>query len=123
MGFPSPAKDYQEDEINLHKHLVKHPLSTYFMRATDDGMIGANIPAGALLVVDRSLKPTNNKIVVCDLNGERKLRRVIKAPKGWVLHADNPNYLPIVLTKDMDFEIFGVVTSVIIETVKHDRLS
>jgi len=122
MGFPSPAKDYQEDEINLHKQLVRHPLSTYFMRMGDDGMSAAHIPEGALLVVDRSLKPTNNKIIVCDLNGERKIRRLIKAPNGWVLHADNENYLPISLTKDMDFEIFGVVTSVIIETVKHDSI-
>ena len=32
-GFPSPADDYLEGELNLVEHLIKHPSATYFLRA------------------------------------------------------------------------------------------
>lgn len=115
MGFPSPAKDYLEKDIDLAAYLVEHPLATYFLRVKGNGMEGAHIPDDALLIVDRTLKPGHNMIVVVDLNGERLVRRLIKAPRSWVLQADGMGMKPVVITKDMDLQIFGVVSKIIIE--------
>jgi DNA polymerase V len=113
MGFPSPAKDYEVKDIDLPNYLVPHPLATYFVRVTDNGMDRFHIPQNALLVIDRTFKPTHNKIVVVDVNGERKIRKLIKAPRAWVLEAGSGQ--PLIITKDMTVQFFGVVTKIIIE--------
>lgn len=116
MGFPSPAKDYEQKDIDLSAYLIEHPLATYFVRVKGNGMSGAHIPDNALLIVDRTIKPDHNRIVVVDLNGERLVRRLIKSPRSWVLQADGMGTQPLLITKDMDLQIFGVVTKIIIET-------
>lgn len=114
-GFPSPAQDYMEEDINLQDMLIPKPLSTFLIRVKGDSMMNAFIPDGALLVVDRSVKAVNGKIVVAVLNGEFTVKRLVKTPRAWVLHAENPLYKPIVLTEEMDFTVWGVVTRVIID--------
>ena len=115
MGFPSPAKDYLEKDIDIASYLIAHPLATYFLRVQGNGMTGAHIPDNSLLIIDRSLMPNHNMIVVVDLNGERLVRRLIKTPRSWVLQADGMGIKPVVITKDMDLQIFGVVSKIIIE--------
>jgi DNA polymerase V len=29
-GFPSPADDYLQKQLDLHEHLIKHPAATFF---------------------------------------------------------------------------------------------
>jgi DNA polymerase V len=79
-------------------------------------MLGAHIPDNAQLILDRTIKPDHNRIVVVDLNGERLVRRLIKSPRSWVLQADGMGTQPLLITKEMDLQIFGVVTKIIIET-------
>lgn len=114
-GFPSPAQDYMEEEINLQELLVDHPLSTFLIRVKGDSMIDAHIPDNALLVVDKSLKAESGKIVVAVVNGEFTVKRLIKSPCFWVLYPENKLYKPISITADMDFKIWGVVTRIIIK--------
>lgn len=114
MGFPSPARDYEEKDIDLAAYLVPHPLATYYARVKDNELEKEHIPAGALLVIDRTIRPAHNRMVVIDVNGERKIRRLLKAPRSWVLTGgDAP---PVVITSGMTVQIFGVITKVIIET-------
>ena len=61
-GFPSPADDYLEDKIDLNKYLVKHPSSTFLVRASGESMINAGIFPNDILVVDRSLKAEDAKV-------------------------------------------------------------
>jgi DNA polymerase V len=114
-GFPSPATDYMEKDIDLMDVLIEHPQSTFFMRAKGDSMKDAFIPDNALLVVDKQIKPTSGKIVVAVVNGEFTLKRLVKTPRCWVLHPENAMYKPIQITEDMDFQVWGVVTKVIID--------
>jgi DNA polymerase V len=114
-GFPSPALDYMEKDIDLLEYLIKHPLATFIGRAKGDSMKDAFIPDNALLVVDKSIKPTCGKIVVAIVNGEFTVKRLVKTPRSWVLHPENPLYKPIIITEDMQFEVWGVVTKVIID--------
>ncbi len=114
-GFPSPAQDYMEDDINLQELLIEHPLATFIVRVKGDSMKDAFIPDGALLVVDKSIEATSGKIVVAVVNEEFTVKRLVKTPRSWVLHPENSQYKPIPITEDMDFEVWGVVTKIIID--------
>ena len=77
-GFPSPAADYLEKTLDLHRLLVEHPAATFFMRAAGDGMREAGIFSGDLLIVDRSLPPEDGRIVVAIQDGRLQLKRLEK---------------------------------------------
>lgn len=120
MGFPSPAKDYQEDVIELSQYLVQHPTATFYFRVSGDSMIGACMPHGSLLVVDRSLKPASGMIVLAVVNGEFTVRRIVQTPRSLVLHPENPAYKPLVVTDEMNMQVWGVVTAVVVK-YKYDK--
>ena len=113
-GFPSPASDYMEEDIDLRKYLQPNPTSIYLARVRGDSMVNAHIPDDALVVIDKSLKPKNNSIVVAALDGEHVIKHFIKTHAGIFLAPDNPAYKPLRITPEMDFSVWGVVTHVII---------
>lgn len=114
-GFPSPADDYVEGELDLNRHLIKHPAATFFVRVSGDSMIGAGIHSGDLLVVDRAVEPTTGKIVVAIVDAEMTVKRLQKRDGRPFLMAENDAYAPIAITEDNDVEVWGVVTAVIHE--------
>jgi DNA polymerase V len=116
-GFPSPAADFVEEEIDLNKYLIPRPNATYIVRAVGDSMINAHIPDNTLLVVDRSIKPVSNRIVVAIINNEFTIKRFIQNSSGirLVPESPNPRYKPIPIVEGMDFSIWGVVTHIIIK--------
>ena len=117
-GFPSPATDYIEDDIDLKKYLQATPTATYLARVCGESMINAHIPDQSLLVINKSLKPKNNSVVVASVNGENVVKHFVKTHAGTFLAPNNPAYRPIKITEDMDFVIWGVVTHVIIDLQK-----
>lgn len=117
-GFPSPAADYIQEDIDLAKYLVTKPLSTVVVKVIGDSMIDAFIPPDCLLVVDKSIKPANNHIVIAVINGEYNVKRFIKNKLGIQLIPANKKYPPITITEDMDFRVWGVVTKIIIDPYK-----
>jgi len=110
MGFPSPAEDYREDPIDLASYLVQHPSATFYFKVSGNSM-EPTIPNGALIVVDRSLKPKNQDIVLAILEGEFTIRRVVRTPRAFVFHPDNTSYKPVSITEEMDVQVWGVVTA------------
>tara|TARA_Y100000766_G_scaffold138442_1_gene119087 strand:+ start:548 stop:928 length:381 start_codon:yes stop_codon:yes gene_type:complete len=112
-GFPSPAEDHMHSKIDLNNLLVENPSATYYVRVNGDSMLGAGILSGDLLIVDRSIEVTNNCIVVAHLDGEFTVKRIKKIKNKIFLQAENNNYKPIEITKEMDFELFGVVAHAI----------
>jgi DNA polymerase V len=112
-GFPSPADDYLEGQLDLNRHLIKHEAATFFVRVTGDSMIGSGIHSGDLLIVDRALEPTEKSVVIAVVNGELTVKRMQKRGGHLVLMPDNGNYEPLPITAWTDFEIWGVVTHVI----------
>jgi DNA polymerase V len=117
-GFPSPAADYIMEEIDLGKELIPKPLSTFVVRVTGDSMIDAHIPPQSRLVVDRSLKPRNNSIVVAVVNGEFTVKRFFKNSSGIRLMPANKKYHPIPITEGMEFSVWGIVTQILIDPIK-----
>ena len=110
-GFPSPAEDYMDNKLDLNSHLITNPNSTFFVRVIGDSMINAGIIEGSLLVVDKSIRPTNNKIVIAIVNEEFTVKRFKIVDGKFTLVAENPNYTNIAL--DENLHIWGVVTAVI----------
>lgn len=112
-GFPSPAMDFTDLSIDLNKHLIKHPSSTFYGRVKGESMKDEGIHDGDLLVIDKSIRPADGKIAVCYLDGEFTIKRIrIDKDIIWLMPA-NDNYTPIKVTPDNDFLIWGIVTHVI----------
>ncbi|MBF0195245.1 MAG: repressor LexA [Magnetococcales bacterium] len=115
-GFPSPADDYIENQLDLNQYLINHPAATFFVRVSGTSMTGAGINHGSILVVDRSLEPNHGDIVVAVIHGELTVKRLKREADGRVfLVPENPDYKPMELTQEMEVTIWGVVTSAVQE--------
>ncbi|MBX7065760.1 MAG: translesion error-prone DNA polymerase V autoproteolytic subunit [Parachlamydiales bacterium] len=112
-GFPSPAEDYLEQNLDLNEYLIQHPAATFFVRVDGDSMKGAGIHRGDILIVDRALEAANGKIVIAVVNGEFTVKRIRLAQDKIILEPENPQYMPLEIDKDADFRVWGVVTYVI----------
>jgi DNA polymerase V len=112
-GFPSSAENFIQQPLDLNDLVIKHATATFFVKVIGDSMIDAGIRSNDILIVDRSLTPTNNKVVVVRINDEFTVKRIHFTADKIMLLADNQNYKPIEITKSTDFEIWGVVTFVI----------
>ena len=112
-GFPSPAEDYIEGRLDLNRHLIKHPAATFFVRVAGDSMIGAGIHPGDILVVDRALEPQDSNVVIAVIDGELTVKRISQSHGKLFLVPDNKAYQPLEILEEMEFEVWGVVTSVI----------
>jgi DNA polymerase V len=116
-GFPSPAEDFMDLELNLQDYLIRHPSATFCVRVTGDSMIKAGISSGDVMIVDRSLETKDGSIVLAVLNGEFTVKRIKKSNNKLLLIPENPKFSPIVVSEEMDFQVWGVVTHVIHELV------
>jgi DNA polymerase V len=120
-GFPSPADDFLERNLDLNNYLIKHPSATFFVRVQGDSMIESGIRSGDILIVDRAVEKTDNKIAIALINGEFIVKKIKKnGDKLWLMPS-NPRYRPQEITADMNFEIWGVVTYVIHPTI-HEQI-
>ncbi len=113
-GFPSPADDFLEGHLDLNKYLINHPSATYYVRVKGESMINAGIHDGDLLIVDRSLEPRENKVVIAVVDGQLTVKRLKKLKnKQFVLVAENPDFPPIEVNEENNVSIWGIVTNVI----------
>lgn len=110
-GFPSPAEDYVEKSIDLNELLVKKPASTFMMRLASSSMAKAGVLQGDVLVIDRSLSPKNQDLVVVVIDGELVLRRLVIAGFEKYLLTENSTSKKAKL--EGEDQIWGVVTGVV----------
>jgi DNA polymerase V len=108
-GFGAAADDYAERGIDLNEQLIRNKPATYFFRMKGDAMQEAGIFDGDVLIVDRSLKLVNGKIIVAVLNGELLVRRFHKNFSSAFLIPENNRYKVINLAEFSDFALWGVV--------------
>jgi DNA polymerase V len=112
-GFPSPAGDYVEKDLNLKELFIRNESSTFFVEVVGNSMINAGIRDGDILVVDKSLDPVDDSILVCFVDGEFTVKRVGKIKGSFYLIPENPQFSPIKIDDQTDFRLWGVVTFVI----------
>ena len=113
-GFPSPATDYVEDDIDLNSHLIKNMPSTFIIRVQGKSMNKVGIHDGDLLLVDRSLNPKNFSTIVANVNEELVVKTFIKEKNQSFLTSGSKEIKDkINLTENPEILIWGVVTYVI----------
>ena len=112
-GFPSPADDHLERSIDLNEELIQHPAATFFVRVKGESMHDAGIQSGDILVVDRSLSPTDRKIVVAMIDGEFTVKRFRNQEGRIFLEAANDQFRKIEVSGDQELVVWGVVSFVI----------
>jgi DNA polymerase V len=112
-GFPSPAADFMETNIDLNKELSENQLATFYIKVKGNSMIDAGINDKDVLVVDRSLEPQNNKIAICFIDGEFTVKRILVEKECLYLMPENASYSPIKITEENQLIIWGIVTYVI----------
>jgi len=112
-GFPSPAESFIEGRLDFNQHFIHHPAATFYVRVAGDSMLGAGIHPGDLLLVDRAIEAVSGRIVIAVVNGELTVKRLYKRHSKWLLVPENPNYSAIEIDEAMEFQFWGVVTTVI----------
>ena len=116
-GFPSPATDYIEEDINLNIHLIKNAPATFVIRVQGKSMSNVGIYDGDLLIVDKSLKPKNFSIVIANVNDELVVKSFIKEKDIQFLSSGSKNFNDkIIINPNSEIFIWGVVTYVIHST-------
>ena len=108
-GFPSPADDYTEENIDLNDHLISNPFSTFFLRVKGDSMINAGIQDKDLIIVDKSLIAKPGNIVIAMIDGEFTIKRLSIKNNELYLKAENHNYPDFSFKNHIDVQIWGVV--------------
>ena len=108
-GFPSPADDYTEENIDLNEYLISNPFSTFFLRVKGDSMINAGIKDNDLIIVDKSLIAKPGNIVIAMIDGEFTIKRLSIKNDELYLKAENHNYPDFSFKNHIDIQIWGVV--------------
>lgn len=109
-GFPSPAQDYSDIQIDLNKELISNPSSTFFGRVKGNSMIDAGIEDGDILVIDKSIIPKDGDTAVCFIDGEFTIKYIKIEGEILYLVPANPAFKPIKVTASNNFCVWGVVT-------------
>jgi DNA polymerase V len=113
-GFGAAADDYMERGIDLNEQLITNKPSTFFMRVNSEAMVDAGIYPGDVVIIDRSVKAVNGKVVIAVLNGEMLIRRFEKVFNKMRLLPETRKLSPIEIDGSYEeFSIWGVVTYVI----------
>ena len=113
-GFPSPATDYIEDDIDLNSHLITNAPATFIIRVQGKSMTNVGIYDGDLLIVDKSLNPKNFSTVIANVNEELVVKTLIKSKETNYLTSGSKNTSDrINLIDNPEIIIWGVVTYVI----------
>ena len=116
-GFPSPATDYIEEDIDLNIHLIKNTPATFIIRVQGKSMSNVGIYDGDLLIVDKSLKPKNFSTVIANVHDELVVKSFIKEKDSQFLSSRSKNFKDkIIINKESNIFIWGVVTYVIHST-------
>ena len=113
-GFPSPATDYIEEDVDLNVHLIKNVPATFIIRVQGKSMTDVGIYDGDLLVVDKSLKPKNFSTVVANVHDELVVKNFVKEKDEQFLTSGSKKIEDkIIINNDSEIFIWGVVTYVI----------
>ena len=109
-GFPSPATDYVQDEIDLNSELIKNPPATFLIRVQGNSMTEHKIISGDLLVVDRSLNLKNDCIAIINFNNELVVKNIIRENNNFYIKNRAEK---ILINENSDVNVWGIVTYII----------
>ncbi len=111
-GFPSPADDYVDLQLDLNEYVDAGNPAVFYCRVAGNSMSGAGIFNGDIIVVNKSLEPRHDDVVVAVVNNELTVKRLYKRGNTIALHPENPLYPIIEFKTGMELKVWGVVTNV-----------
>ncbi|HOY70269.1 MAG TPA: S24 family peptidase [Methylotenera sp.] len=116
-GFPSPADDHVEKRLDLNEFFQTDKPYVFLARVGGNSLLDLGIIKGDIAIVDRSLPVRVGQPVMVRINEEftMKIFSVTKQNKPLLLKANegDPTIENILITDDMDFEIWGVITGAV----------
>lgn len=112
-GFPSPAQGSFADSVDLNHELINNPAATFCARVIGDSMIDSGINEGDMLIIDRSIEPSDGDIAVCFIDGDFTVKRILIKNDEISLVPANRKYPVIRVPKESNFVIWGVVSHII----------
>ena len=112
-GFPSPADDYLEEVLSLDDICITNPASTFLGRVKGNSLQDICIYEGDIAIIDKSLTPQNQDLVVCAIDGEFNAKILSIEKSAIRLMSANSDYKPIIVEPLSDFKVWGVITFVI----------
>jgi DNA polymerase V len=112
-GFPSPAADDLEEEIDPISWVVRHPTSTFWWRVEGDCLWDVGIRDGDLIAVDRAGKRRVGRAVLAVVEGSVTAKILRKTADRYYLSSANAKecFPDIELTEGS--EIWGVIAGVV----------
>ena len=114
-SFVTKTGEEAQKDLDLNKLLMPRPITTFFVRVQSDAMESDTIKKGDILIVDKSLTPKHNDLIIAVLDGEQLVRRLIKEKEHSFL-VSNYGHAKYHITEDSDFSVWGVVTYIIHKT-------
>lgn len=93
--------------------MIRNPSSTFLIQVVGESMLGAGILPGDYVLVDKSLNPKNNDIVIVRIEDEWTMKYFFREKGRILLKPAHPQYPPLILSQEKDVEVFGVVIAVI----------
>ncbi len=108
-GFPSPARGYEEQSIDLNTLLITNPPATFLMRVSGEQLVYKGVYEGDLLVVDRSRSAVAGNLAVIRFEGEFLCREILR--EGGRLSIQVSQRAVVPLTEETP--LFGTVTAVV----------
>lgn len=112
-GHPAPTDDHIDQQLDLNEYLIKNPAKTFLVKVSGLSMLDAGIHENDILIVDRSISPTDGKIVVAAVDGQLTVKRIMHKDNKLYLMPENQNFHPIEIKEGNEIHIWGVVTNVI----------
>jgi DNA polymerase V len=109
-GFGAATDDYADKGLDLNDHFIKNKPATFFFKMNGNAMVGAGIFSGDTLIVDRSIKNVNGRVIIAVLNGEMLVRRLEKTINKIRLIPETDKLAVIEVDPYVEFMVWGVVT-------------
>jgi DNA polymerase V len=115
-GLFGISEDHIEKYQSLDVRFIKNKAATFFFQAEGDSMSPLILPKD-VLVVDRSITPSNKHIVIVSVNNEMLCKRLIFRAGQMFLSSENLKYPEIHVVPELEVSIFGVVRSSVREHI------
>lgn len=110
-GFPSPAADYIEDELDISAYLIKNKAASFWFTVIGRSMEGIGIFNGDKILVDRSVTPRAGHVVLAVIDEAFTVKILAYRGAQPELHAASPDFPPIQFRDGQELRIWGVVTA------------
>jgi DNA polymerase V len=111
--YPVPVTSGVGNCLNLNDYVVRHPESTFFSKVEASDAERLGVRQGDILVIDRSLAPRHNCLVIARVEAEYRVCRLLKVQGGWILEQGSGKQVPIKFGENFNSPVWGCVTHVI----------